>query len=283
MAQETRLNKAIELLAAGDVVVSSSTIPNGSWEDAQTYGDSDFDMVVFEMEHHGFDFPNLRVSLQMVLNRRRIVEEGLRPAVVPITRIPPAGRETTQWVIKQALDIGVYGLVVPQVETPEEAVAIVNAARYPAQRGSTLGGGQRGYWPHLAARYWGLSPQEYVERSDVWPLNPDGELLLIAIIESQKGVENLERILDATDGIGAIWPGPGDLASDMGLVGQINHPEVEANLQMVREQCARRGVPCVGVGPTFEDAVRRSEQGFRIIFTRMERGIGPAIRAATRH
>jgi 4-hydroxy-2-oxoheptanedioate aldolase len=237
-------------------------------------------MVMFEMEHHGFDFPGLRTSLQAMLSRRRITEEGLRPSVVPVTRIPPAGRETSQWIIKQALDLGVYGLVVPQVETPEEALAIVAAARYPARRDRAGGGGRRGYWPHVAARYWGLNSLEYVHRADVWPLSPDGELLIIAIIESQRGVENLERILEATDGIGAIWPGPGDLAADMGLIGQHTHPEVEDNLQLVLARCQRRGVPCVGVAAGPEEAERRVRQGFRIVLTYLERGIASAVRAA---
>ncbi len=277
-----RLNRVIELLSAGQgqVVVSSPPIPNGSLEQAQAYGDSDFDMVVFEMEHHGFDFPNLRLSLQALLNRRRVVEDGLRPSVVPLTRIPPAARETSQWIIKQALDIGVYGLIVPQLETPEEAVAIVNAARYPARRDSGLGGGRRGYWPHVAARYWGLSSAEYVEKADLWPLNPEGEILIIGIVESRKGVENVERILDATNGIGAIWPGPGDLAADMGLIGQTAHPEVEEQVHGVLQICRRRGVPCVGVATGADDASRRAQQGFRIVFTPLERGIASVVRTA---
>ena len=131
---EERLNKVIGKLAAGEVVVSSQPVPNASVEVAEAYGDSDFDMVIFEMEHQGFDFLGLRNSLQAMLSRRRIAEDALAPSVVPITRIPPPGRETTQWIIKQALDLGVYGLVAPQLDTPEDALAIVNAARYPAQR-----------------------------------------------------------------------------------------------------------------------------------------------------
>jgi 4-hydroxy-2-oxoheptanedioate aldolase len=266
----------------GRVVVSSPPIPNGNSDLAQSYGDSDFDMVVFEMEHHGFDFPNLRMSLQMTMNRRRIAEDGLGPSVVPLTRIPPAGRETTQWIIKQALDLGVYGLVVPHLETAEEALAIVNAARYPARRDSGLGGGQRGYWPHVAARYWGLSSQDYVEKADVWPLNPAGELLIVGIIESRKGVANLDSILDATNGIGVMWPGPGDLAADLGLIGEVNHPEVEQSVRLVLDRCTERGIACVGVAADAEAATRRVQQGFRVIFTQMQPGVASTIRSSPR-
>jgi 4-hydroxy-2-oxoheptanedioate aldolase len=274
-----RLNRVIDKLASGEVVVSSLPVANASYEEAQRYGDSDFDMVIFEMEHQGFDFIGLRNSLQAVLSRGRILEDGLAPSVVPFTRIPPPARETTQWVIKQALDLGVYGFVAPQLETAEEARAIVNASRYPAQRGSALGGGQRGYSPQLAARYWGLGVQEYTARADLWPLNPDGELLVVGIVESRNGVENLERILDAGNGIGAIWPGAGDLSADMGLMNQVGHPEVEEQVQRVLAVCRDRGVPCVGVAAGAADAVQRVEQGFRIIFTGMERGVASAVRA----
>jgi 4-hydroxy-2-oxoheptanedioate aldolase len=279
MAQH-RLNKVIDKLIHGEVVVSSAPVPNGSFEIAQNYGDSDFDMVIFEMEHHGFDFIALRSSLHAMMNRGRILQDGAGPSVVPLTRIPPNARETSQWIIKQALDVGVYGLVTPKLETPEEALAIVTASRYPAQRGRDLGGGQRGLWAHVAARYWGLSTPEYVERSDVWPANPDGEVLIIGIVESALGVENIERILDATNGIGVIWPGFSCLAADMGLMGQPDHPEVLEAMSGVLAACATRSVPCVGVGVDLPQAVLRVNEGYQVIATPLLPGIAGGIRAA---
>ena len=63
------------------------------------------------------------------------------------------------------------------------------------------------------------------------------------------------------------------MASSLGLVGQIQHPEVEANLRRVREMCVERGVPCVAVATSLEDAHRRIDEGFRIILTRLAPGI----------
>src|SRR5881394_346170 len=69
------------------------------------------------MEHEGFSFTTLRTSLQVLLNRKRIAEKGnLQPDVVPLVRIPPNARERDQWIIKQALDTGVYGLVLAPPE-----------------------------------------------------------------------------------------------------------------------------------------------------------------------
>ena len=94
--------------------------------------DADYDMVIIEMEHQGFDFTTLRTSLQYLLSRKRIVgNESLQADPVPMVRIPPNFRERNQWVLKQALDTGVYGLVLPHLNTVEDAQAAVVAARYP--------------------------------------------------------------------------------------------------------------------------------------------------------
>ena len=114
----------------------------------------------------------------------------------------------------------------------------------------------------------------------MWPLNPQGELLVIGLIESRTGHANLERILDATDGIGVIWPTPGDLAADLGLIGQLGHPEVEEMVQQALDVCTRRGVPCAAGAHSTEEAVRRAEQGFGIVLAPPEPGLAAAVRGA---
>ena len=110
MAEKVRYNKIIDLLERGKPVFSTSTVPNGNLDDLTYIADADYDAVIIEMEHEGFSFTTLRTSLQVLLNRKRIAEKGnLQPDVVPMVRIPPNARERNQWVIKQALDTGVYG------------------------------------------------------------------------------------------------------------------------------------------------------------------------------
>src|SRR6266699_3762792 len=105
MAEKMRYNKIIDLLEHGKPVFSTSTVPNGSLDDLTYIADADYDAVIIEMEHEGFSFTTLRTSLQVLLNRKRIAENGnLQPDVVPLVRIPPNARERDQWVIKQALD-----------------------------------------------------------------------------------------------------------------------------------------------------------------------------------
>lgn len=269
MAGDIRYNKVIDLLEQGKPVFCSGLVWNGNLDDLIYVADADYDMVIMEMEHEGFSFNNLRTSLQFILNRKRISGSGTVQAdPVPLVRIPPNSRENSQWIIKQALDTGVYGLVLPHLNTVEDAHAAVVAARYPQVPGVAdfEPEGQRGWWQRIAPRYWGLTAQEYYDAADLWPLDPDGNMLLMGIVEEPEGVDNLPEILRQEKGIGAIWAGPGDMSVAMGHRGNSAHPDVQANLLRILEACQNAGVPCA-TGATAEEVPMRLEQGFRIIIT----------------
>src|SRR5436190_5281379 len=179
MSQTGRLNKVIELLEQGKVVLGGAVVVPGNIEQALAFSDMGYDFLIFEMEHEGFHLPNLRLSLQFLLDRKRIVTKGtLQPDVVPFVRVPPNAREQNQWVIKQALDTGVYGLILPHLDTVEQAQAAVIACRYPQAAGAAdyEPKGQRGWAPLAAPRYWGLNGREYTELAGLWPLDPHGEM-----------------------------------------------------------------------------------------------------------
>ena len=269
MAGDIRYNKVIDLLEQGKPVFCSGLVWNGNLDDLIYVADADYDMVIMEMEHEGLSFNNLRTSLQFILNRKRISGNGTVQAdPVPLVRIPPNSRENSQWIIKQALDTGVYGLVLPHLNTVEDAHAAVVAARYPQVPGVAdfEPEGQRGWWQRIAPRYWGLTAQEYYDAADLWPLDPDGNMLLMGIVEEPEGVDNLPDILRQEKGIGAIWAGPGDMSVAMGHRGNSAHPDVQANLLRILEACQNAGVPCA-TGATTEEVPMRLEQGFRIIIT----------------
>ena len=205
MPDKVRLNKVIDLLEQGKPVFCGGMVYNGNLDDIMYMADSDYDFCIIETEHEGFSFNDLRNSVQHLLNRKRILEKGsLQPDVVPFVRIPPNARETgsNQWVIKQTLDTGVFGLVFPHLNTIEDAQALVVAARYPQVPGVTdfEPEGQRGWWQRLAPRYWGLTAQEYYDAADLWPLDPNGEIILMGIVEEPQGVKNLRDILARGEG-----------------------------------------------------------------------------------
>lgn len=263
-----RLNKLIEVLAEGKTAFGSGTIPNGNYRDAMNVVETSYDFVIIDMEHENFDIPGLRTTLQYMLSRKAIAESGsLQQNVTPIVRIPPNAKEKDQWVMKQILDAGVYGIVQPHVGNVEEARHVVAAIRYPRpteEPNADNPPGERGWYPGGPARYWGLSVNEYYKVADLWPLNPDGEIFLMPICESVEGVKNLSKILKEVKGISAIWAGAGDLSTDMGLAGQPNHPRVEEGVQAILKACKDNDVPCC-IGVNEQNIEQRMEQGFRII------------------
>jgi len=275
MPSNLRYSKVIELLEQDKPVFCSGLVWNGNLDDLTFISDSEYDMVIIEMEHQGFSFNDLRVSLQFLLNRRRLANKGdVQADLVPLVRIPPNLRERNQWVIKQALDTGVYGLVLPHLNNVEEAQAAVIAARYPQVPGVAdfEPQGERGWWARIAPRYWGLTAQEYYDAADLWPLDPNGNMLLMGIVEEPEGVRNIRDILREVKGIGAIWAGPGDMSVAMGHRGNAGHPDVQENLLRILAACREAGVPCA-TGATASEVPMRLEQGFRIIITSPERSI----------
>jgi 2-keto-3-deoxy-L-rhamnonate aldolase RhmA len=97
----------------------------------------------------------------------------------------------------------------------------------------------------------------------VWPLDPDGEFLLLGIVENVRGINNLPDILRQVKGIGAIWAGPGDLSVSMGLHGNSTHPEVESGVQKILSICQDFGVSCATGTTPAASVETRLEQGFR--------------------
>src|SRR5438270_6095918 len=120
MPEIPRLNPAIRALEAGKPAFVTFSPPEISG--AQAIAAAAYDGVVFEMEHNPYDIRTLRDCMQYMLDRAQILKSGsLAPAVAPFVRIPPNGGELNQFIAKQVLDIGVYGIVWPHVSTVEEA------------------------------------------------------------------------------------------------------------------------------------------------------------------
>ena len=127
--------------------------------------------------------------------------------VAPVVR-PPVG-ETH--LIKQYLDLGVQNLLIPMVETAEQARALVAATRYPPA-------GLRGVGSALArASRWNSIP-EYVHRAN-------DQICLLVQAESRSALQNLDQIL-AVDGVDGVFIGPADLSASLGHLGNPAHPEV---------------------------------------------------------
>lgn len=243
MATLPRLNGIIRALAAGQH--SFTLFAPCEVESAVELQASKYDGIVFEGEHRGWDIKALRDSLQYLLNRGQIAKSGsLAPAVTPTARIPANGVEKNQFLAKQALDLGCYGVVWPHISSVEEAYNAVAACRYPRLKGKPLyePAGIRGDGPMQAARYWGISQQEYYQRADVWPLAPQGEILVVLQIEDTLGIENLSDMLKNVPGIGAVLIGEGDLSQELGYPRQTEHKAVLDAMAQIVSICQQHDV-----------------------------------------
>jgi 4-hydroxy-2-oxoheptanedioate aldolase len=264
MTTPAHLNGAIAKLVAGETVFASFSPADPG--NAQAFAPGPYDVVVFEMEHNPFSTRELRDSLQYLLDRQQILQRGnVSPAVTPFVRVPANGSEMNQWLAKQVLDAGVYGVIFPHVSTVEEARNAVGACRYPRPESAPNYDppGVRGDGPFGAARYWGVDVAEYYQRADTWPLAPQGDILTVIMCEEVKAIGNLPAMLEQVPGIGLVLIGEGDLCQDLGHPREYEHPDVEAAIGDIVEICKAAGVPAGIPHVTPGNVEARLEQGFR--------------------
>ena len=267
-AQEVKhLNPVIEKLAQGKPFIGFQT-SNLSAENARAMARADADYVYVDMEHTPLDFTALnRFAIGMVDKAAALRKGNPQPNMALFARFPPYGREGALWIPKQALDAGLMGVIFNGIDTPEQARLAVQGMRYPQKRTSKYQTppGLRGYGPAAAAWVWGISTQEYERRADVWPLNPDGDLLAIMMIESAEGIKNVDAIA-ATPGVGAFFIGAGsDLRQALGV--EENAPEVEQARQTILRACLARNVACGLTETTGPGIARRLAEGWKMIRT----------------
>ena len=183
-----------------------------SLEAAEILAASGFDWLFVDKEHSVLDPAQVQNVLQAVAGRADC-----------ILRIP---LNDEIW-IKKALDTGATGIMVPQVNTAEEARRAVRLSKY-APLGTRSVGVSR-------AHGYGATLADYLQRAN-------DETVIVVQAEHIQAVENIESILDV-EGIDAVLVGPYDLSASMGLMGQVDSPEVQEAIAQVRRACRARGMP----------------------------------------
>jgi hypothetical protein len=161
--------------------------------------------------------------------------------------------------------------VFPHVETRAQAVDAIRSMRYAPQRGSKIPVepvGRRGWNPGRAAALWGFPVNQYAfERADVWPLNPQGELFALIMIETADGVKHIDEIV-RVPGVGGILIGASDLGVSLGVgrpTNGVNATETEAAVQRVLMACKRSKVACAYPVLGGQDELeRRRREGFKV-------------------
>ena len=211
-----RINRAIELLDSGQPIyyTGSHEGTDGNFEqgvkDAQTYAD----YISYDMEHAPFDVKGLADYMRGLAKGGPTKSGHRTPAVivnVPVNGTDEAAVRANAWMFQQVLATGIHGILLCHADTPGAVRAFVEAVRFPAN------GGRRGVHGNTtAARIWGVSADEYAEKADVWPLNPEGELLLGLKLEDRYALANADANAKVPGIAFAEW-GPGDMAFSLGV------------------------------------------------------------------
>jgi 4-hydroxy-2-oxoheptanedioate aldolase len=276
-----RLNKVIQLLEKREQPPLGIFASNISARGGASIASSGLDFVIIDFEHSPYDPSRLESYLLGMIDKRRIASTGrLQPAVTPMVRLPSNGGERVEYMIKQVLDLGAMGVVVPHIRNRDDALAAVRAMRYSQRKGDQAQEprGHRGVGYGWAARYWGLPAADYVARADLWPLDPAGDLLLWCMIENVEGVAAAREIA-ATPGLGGIFVGPSDLAVSLGVTER--DPELESAIQKVADACKSAGVPC-GTLVSAAGVEGRLRQGFRFLAVGSDSGVSSGVAEALR-
>jgi 2-keto-3-deoxy-L-rhamnonate aldolase RhmA len=182
------------------------------------------------------------------------------PLIVKAPEIAPDPAKVGEQIGRQ-LNLGVSGVMFVSVESADEVRQGLAAMRF------TSKGGTRSETVGTAPALWGLNEAEYKAKADLWPLNPDGELINWTIVESKAGLARVREIA-AVKGIGVLWPGAGTLrqlftTTDASGQRKLDEAAWEAAIQQVLAACKEFNVPC-GYPASEKDIELRMKQGFSV-------------------
>jgi 4-hydroxy-2-oxoheptanedioate aldolase len=210
---------------------------------AEIVSHSGFDWLLLDTEHSPNEVPDLLAQLQAV-------QAGTASAIVR-----PAWNDIV--LIKRFLDIGAQTLLIPFVQTPDEARRAVEATRYPP-------GGIRGITGSGRASRYGRV-KDYLK-------NASQEICLLVQVETRSALDQIEAIA-SVDGIDGVFIGPNDLAASFGQIGNWGHPEVQAALKDAVERLKNIGKPAGILTPNEEEAKRFIDWGYTFVAVGADLGL----------
>jgi 2-dehydro-3-deoxyglucarate aldolase/4-hydroxy-2-oxoheptanedioate aldolase len=232
-----RPNSVKVKLSAGGVPIGTFLFEFNTTGMARIAAGAGAEFVVFDMEHTGWSVETIRVLL---------ASSGAAD-LVPLVRVPA----TEYDFIARVLDMGAMGVMVPMVESADQARSIVASAKYPPQ-------GRRG-----AA--FGVAHDDYTGGDIVEKIqSANRETLLLAQIETAAGLRNVDEIA-AVNGIDVLWVGQFDLSISLGIPGQFAHVELNSAMDQVVAACRRHGKVAGIMAPDIATGQALLHQGFRMI------------------
>jgi|SRR5579862_7521744 len=232
-----RINPVKRALKAGQTVFGSELSRLRSPEVAQLYALAGFDFVFIDMEHSAF-------SLETVAD---MIAAARSAEIVPIVRVPQAEYA----FVCRVLDQGAQGLIIPRVNEPEQVRDIFSWMRYPPH-------GVRGYAATAGQTdYQNVSPQTFIDSNN-------HETLCVIQIERKEAFDHLDEML-SFPGVDVACLGYMDLSTDLGIPGQIEHPQMVALIERLIAVSQRHGIAAGIIGPQMEPILHWMDKGMRFI------------------
>jgi 2-keto-3-deoxy-L-rhamnonate aldolase RhmA len=204
---------------------------------AEVFARAGYDWIAADCEHTDIDIEGFANLARGMYGR----------GTVPLARV----RENDPMAIRQVLDAGAEGVIVPLVNTAEDARIAVRAAKYPPD-------GIRGF-AFCRANNWGADFDQYTTMANK-------NVAVVVMIESREAVKNIDEIL-SVKGVDGVFIGPYDMSGSYGITGQTSHPNIKKACQIVVQSCKRHGKSAgIHIVKPTEDAICDAiEDGFTFI------------------
>ena len=230
-------NRVKRTLREGGVALGTMVFEFNTTGIARIAADAGAEFVIFDQEHSGWGVETVRTMMATA----RAAD------LVPMVRVPA----TQYHLLARPLDVGALGLMVPMVETEEQARLIVRSAKYFPEGGRGTA--------------FGIAHDDYRGGDAVAKMaRANEEVLLIAQIETARGIENVEGIA-AVEGIDVLWIGHNDLSTSLGVPGQFTHPDYLRAIDRFFAACRRHGKAPGIMATGVEGAREQLAQGYRCL------------------
>jgi 2-dehydro-3-deoxyglucarate aldolase/4-hydroxy-2-oxoheptanedioate aldolase len=232
-----RSNPIKQQLRSGGVSLGTMVFEFASTGIARLAAEATAEFILYDMEHSGWTLETIRTLLAT----------ARAAPLVPMVRVPAAEYH----FLARVLDMGAMGVMVPMVESAEQAQRIADSCRYPPV-------GRRG--AAFTVAHDDYTGGDILDKMRV----ANAEVLLIAQIETARGLERVEEIA-AVEGIDVLWIGHFDLTNFLGIPGQFDHPKFRDAIQRVIAACRQHNKSGGFLVSSPEAARLRLEQGFRCL------------------
>jgi len=231
-------NVALERLRSGQLSLGVVLRQARSVETAPIFATAGFDWLFIDLEHNAM---SIETACEMSVGAHNT-------GIAPLVRVP----ENQYWMATRALDGGAQGIIMPHVDTPEQAREVVRQLRYPPVGRRSISSMQ----VHVGFQH--MAVGELTAKLDQ-------HFLIAVMLETEQAIENCEAIA-AVKGIDVIMIGGNDLCLDLGIPGEVTHPRVQEAFARVARACSSCGRHAgLGGVRTSEDLKLYFDMGYRFI------------------